>query len=91
MGSYNYTISIGRLGEQLTLNQWVLGSSPRWCTKKRPVARPGVFVVSVLRGGSIVRVSNLPRFTEFAATLCMSMLECARLYFLWNNRTYIVI
>ncbi len=23
----------GRLGEQLTLNQWVLGSSPRWCTK----------------------------------------------------------
>mgnify|MGYP000509415742 CR=1 FL=1 len=33
MGSYNYTISIGHLGEQLTLNQWVLGSSPRWCTK----------------------------------------------------------
>ena len=32
MGSYNYTISIGHLGEQLTLNQWVLGSSPRWCT-----------------------------------------------------------
>ena len=36
MGSYNYTISIGHLGEQLTLNQWVLGSSPRWCTKKIP-------------------------------------------------------
>ena len=34
MGSYNYTISIGHLGEQLTLNQWVLGSSPRWCTTK---------------------------------------------------------
>ena len=34
MGSYNYTISIGHLGEQLTLNQWVLGSSPRWCTIK---------------------------------------------------------
>ena len=33
MGSYNYTISIGHLGEQLTLNQWVLGSSPRWRTK----------------------------------------------------------
>ena len=32
MGSYNYTISIGHLGEQLTLNQWVLGSSPRWRT-----------------------------------------------------------
>ena len=36
MGSYNYTISIGHLGEQLTLNQWVLGSSPRWCTKVQP-------------------------------------------------------
>ena len=35
MGSYNYTISIGHLGEQLTLNQWVLGSSPRWCTNKK--------------------------------------------------------
>ena len=35
MGSYNYTISIGHLGEQLTLNQWVLGSSPRWCTPKK--------------------------------------------------------
>ena len=22
------------LVEQLTLNQWVLGSSPRWCTKE---------------------------------------------------------
>ena len=32
MRSYDYTISIGHLGEQLTLNQWVLGSSPRWCT-----------------------------------------------------------
>jgi len=47
--------------------------------------------VSVLRGGSIVRVSNLPRFTEFAATLCMRMLECARLHFLWNNeRTFYI-
>ena len=43
MGSYNYTISIGHLGEQLTLNQWVLGSSPRWCTKiKAPTAYPAV-------------------------------------------------
>ena len=33
MGNFNYTISIGQLVEQLTLNQWVLGSSPRWCTK----------------------------------------------------------
>ncbi len=34
MGNFNYTISIGQLGEQLTLNQRVPGSSPRWCTKK---------------------------------------------------------
>ena len=33
MENFDYTISIGQLGEQLTLNQWVLGSSPRWCTK----------------------------------------------------------
>ena len=39
MGSYNYTISIGHLGEQLTLNQWVLGSSPRWCTRKDVVMK----------------------------------------------------
>ena len=39
MGSYDCTISIGHLGEQLTLNQWVLGSSPRWCTKRKPPRR----------------------------------------------------
>ena len=27
---------LAQLVEQLTLNQWVLGSSPRWCTKKIP-------------------------------------------------------
>ena len=32
MENFDYTISIGQLGEQLTLNQWVLGSSPRWRT-----------------------------------------------------------
>ena len=32
MKSFDYTISIGHVGEQLTLNQWVLGSSPRWYT-----------------------------------------------------------
>ena len=26
---------LAQLVEQLTLNQWVLGSSPRWCTKYR--------------------------------------------------------
>ena len=46
MGSYNYTISIGHLGEQLTLNQWVLGSSPRWCTKVQPYGkRKAVFLL----------------------------------------------
>ena len=34
MGSYNYTISIGHLGEQLTLNQRAQGSSPWKCTKR---------------------------------------------------------
>ena len=43
MSNFSYTISIGQLGEQLTLNQWVLGSSPRWRTKKVPVERPGFF------------------------------------------------
>src|SRR5699024_6055255 len=41
MGNFNYTISIGQLGEQLTLNQWVLGSSPRWCTKSKPYGSVG--------------------------------------------------
>ena len=43
MENFDYTISIGQLGEQLTLNQWVLGSSPRWCTKKPPVDKIGGF------------------------------------------------
>ena len=43
MGSYNYTISIGHLGEQLTLNQWVLGSSPRWCTRNSLTQCVGLF------------------------------------------------
>ena len=32
MRSYDYTISIGHLGEQLTLNQRAQGSSPWKCT-----------------------------------------------------------
>lgn len=27
------SLSVNHMGEQLTLNQWGLGSSPRWCTK----------------------------------------------------------
>ena len=34
MKSFDYTISIGHVGEQLTLNQWVLGSSPRGMGKE---------------------------------------------------------
>ena len=45
MENFDYTISIGQLGEQLTLNQWVLGSSPRWCTKKKPYRNVGLFLL----------------------------------------------
>ena len=37
MENFDHTISIGQLVEQLTLNQWALGSSPRWCTQKSTV------------------------------------------------------
>ena len=45
MSNFSYTISIGQLGEQLTLNQWVLGSSPRWCTKKCLAEKQGIFLL----------------------------------------------
>ena len=35
---------LAQLVEQLTLNQWVLGSSPRWCTKKSRNECCGFFV-----------------------------------------------
>ena len=34
---------LAQLVEQLTLNQWVLGSSPRWCTTKCLARSCGVF------------------------------------------------
>ena len=43
MENFDYTISIGQLGEQLTLNQWVLGSSPRWCTRNSLTESVGLF------------------------------------------------
>ena len=43
MKSFDYTISIGHVGEQLTLNQWVLGSSPRWCTRNSLTQCAGLF------------------------------------------------
>ena len=40
---YNFIIAnapLAQLVKQLTLNQWVLGSSPRWCTNHgRPVGQ----------------------------------------------------
>ena len=47
MENFDYTISIGQLGEQLTLNQWVLGSSPRWCTKKSLTENVGLFFIAI--------------------------------------------
>ena len=36
---------LAQLVEQLTLNQWVLGSSPRWCTKKALRKRKAFFIL----------------------------------------------
>ena len=43
-----YYAPLAQLVEQLTLNQWVLGSSPRWCTKE---ASP--------QGGWLFRCTNI--------------------------------
>ena len=45
---------LAQLVEQLTLNQWALGSSPRWCTKMkdlRTVSFAGLFLRCVRRKG----------------------------------------
>ena len=34
----------GHYGEQLTLNQWILDSSPRWCAKKSRNVNCGFFL-----------------------------------------------
>ncbi len=54
MSNFSYTISIGQLGEQLTLNQWVLGSSPRWCTRKSLTENAGLFFVAIIRNAATV-------------------------------------
>ena len=51
---------LAQLVEQLTLNQWVLGSSPRWCTK-RPVGQ--VVKTPPSHGG--ITSSSLVRVTIF--------------------------
>ena len=58
---------LAQLVEQLTLNQWVLGSSPRWCTKVQPYGkRRAVFLLQfpgMLRIGapSGTRTARAPR------------------------------
>ena len=47
---------LAQLVEQLTLNQWVLGSSPRWCTKKIPRKKlRGIFYCYFPESRSLVR------------------------------------
>ena len=66
---------LAQLVEQLTLNQWVLGSSPRWCTTsfwtpitygvwKWPVGQAAKTTASHAVNGS----SILPRVTNFFLT-----------------------
>ena len=42
------------MAEQLTLNQWVLGSSPRWCTKKSLTENVGLFFIAITRNVELV-------------------------------------
>ena len=43
------SLSTSRYGEQLTLNQWVLGSSPRWCTKVRVARNCSAFFIAIFQ------------------------------------------
>ena len=53
--SVNDSLSTSRYGEQLTLNQWVLGSSPRWCTKECLTRKcRAFFCCSILRRHDLV-------------------------------------
>ena len=46
---------LAQLVEQLTLNQWVLGSSPRWCTKECLTRKcRAFFYCSILRRHDLV-------------------------------------
>ena len=63
LGEPNFA-PLAQLVEQLTLNQWVLGSSPRWCTNHgRPV---GQAVKTPPSHGGITS-SILPRVTKVSA------------------------
>ena len=63
---------LAQMVEQLTLNQWVLGSSPRWCTnqirntarcvRRWPVGQAAKTTASHAVNGS----SILPRVTKFS-------------------------
>ena len=49
-------VPLAQLVEQLTLNQWVLGSSPRWCTKECLTRKCRVFFCcSILRRHDLVQ------------------------------------
>ena len=49
------TAPLAQLVEQLTLNQWVLGSSPRWCTKECLTRKcRAFFCCSILRRHDLV-------------------------------------
>ena len=43
LGEPNFA-PLAQLVEQLTLNQWVLGSSPRWCTKNTMPMKHGILI-----------------------------------------------
>ena len=43
---------LAQLVEQLTLNQWVLGSSPRWCTTNSLTVSVGLFFYCLFRKGT---------------------------------------
>ena len=61
LGEPNFA-PLAQLVEQLTLNQWVLGSSPRWCTKECLTRKcRAFFCCSILRRHDLVhrrRYSN---------------------------------
>ena len=41
--------------DTISLNQWVLGSSPRWCTTKYLARSCGVFFIAVFRDAAALR------------------------------------
>ena len=42
-GNLSEQAPLAQLAEQLTLNQWVVGSSPTWCTRAKGPSSEGPF------------------------------------------------